>query len=107
MNGGGTWTYVGVATHPARHVPLRTIDDDCVQIVLEGSEEVIEEIELCKAFFEVYDGAVYLHQGRTYLCSKLDLQSLTAHVRPVRVKYFTSLIDMTDIHVMGGHVAYP
>lgn len=74
--------------------------------MLEGSDTVVEEIELCKAFYEVYDGAVYMHQGRTYLCTKLDLSSLTAFVRPVRLKYFTTLIDLTDVHVMGGNVAY-
>ena len=77
-----------------------------VAVVLETTGDVIEEIELCKAFFQVYDGAVYLHQARTYVCSKLDLNDMVAHVRPVRVKYFTSLIDFTDVHVIGGNVAY-
>ena len=103
---GTTWAYVGVAPNPARHVTLRTIDEARVLVVLETTGDVIEEIELCKAFFQVYDGAVYLHQARTYVCSKLDLNDMVAHVRPVRVKYFTSLIDFTDVHVIGGNVAY-
>lgn len=34
----------------------------------------------------VYDGAVYLHQGRTYLCKKLDLDARVAVVRPADLK---------------------
>ena len=31
-------------------------------IIDEDTHEVLEEIEACRAFFEVYDGAVYLYQ---------------------------------------------
>lgn len=30
--------------------------------------QVLESVELSTAFFHVYDGAVYMAQGRTYLC---------------------------------------
>ena len=49
------------------------------------------------------DGAVYLHQGRTFLCRKLDLSSRVATVRPADVKYYTKLKDFTDIYVTGKH----
>ncbi len=39
----------------------------------QSSGSVLEEVEANMAFYEVYDGAVYLHQGRSYLCSRLDL----------------------------------
>ena len=48
------------------------------------------------------DGAVYLHQGRTFLCRQLDLGSRVAVVRPADVKYYTKLQDFTDIHVTGA-----
>lgn len=41
----------------------------------------------------VYDGAIYLHQGEAYLCTHLDLAERVAHVRPARVKYYTSVGD--------------
>ena len=46
-------------------------------------------------------------QGRTYLCKKLDLTTKTAIVRPVDVKYYTSIREHVDINVVGGRAAYP
>ena len=46
-------------------------------------------------------------QGRTYLCKKLDLGSKVAMVRPADLKYYTKTRDFTDVHVVGGHTAYP
>lgn len=46
-------------------------------------------------------------QGRTYLCKKLDLGSKVAMVRSADLKYYTKTRDFTDVHVVGGHTAYP
>ena len=55
--------YTGARDCPARGVSLRAIDPERYTIVNEAAGgEVLEEIEESKAFFEVYDGAVYLYQ---------------------------------------------
>ena len=55
--------YTGARDCPARAVSLRAIDPERYTIVNEAAGgEVLEEIEESKAFFEVYDGAVYLYQ---------------------------------------------
>lgn len=55
--------YVGSRDNPAQQINLRAIDPERYTIVNEGAGgEVLEEIEESKAFFEVYDGAVYLYQ---------------------------------------------
>jgi len=46
-------------------------------------------------------------QGRTYTCKKLDLGSKVAMVRAADLKYYTKTRDFTDVHVVGGHTAYP
>ena len=46
-------------------------------------------------------------QGRTYLCKKLDLGSKVATVRSADLEYYTKTRDFTDVHVVGGHTAYP
>lgn len=87
---------------------LRAIDPERYSIVDESSGgAVLEEIEGSKAFYEVYDGAVYMHQGRTYLCKKLDLGARVAVVRPADLKYYTKPVDFTDVHVVGGRSAFP
>ena len=92
--------------HPARVVSLRTIDPDRYAIVDVPSGSVLEEIESGKAFYEVYEGAVYLFQGATHLCTRLDLNEKKAYVRRADLKYYTKPIDVTDVHVIGGTNAY-
>jgi len=103
----GALLYVGTADNPAAAFSLRAIDPERYAIVNEAADGmVIEEIEESKAFFEVYDGAVYLYQGRTYLCKKLDLGGRVATVRPADLKYYTKTRDFTDVHVLGLRAAY-
>jgi hypothetical protein len=54
--------YIGIKDNPAAQISLRAIDPDRFSIVNEADGTVIEEIEESKAFFEVYDGAVYMYQ---------------------------------------------
>lgn len=87
---------------------LRAIDPEHFSVVDVGNDcRVLEEIQESQAFFHVYDGAVYLFQGQTYLCTRLDLTKKTAFVRSADLQYYTQLRDFTDVHVVGGSVAYP
>ncbi|TYH99085.1 hypothetical protein ES332_A11G042300v1 [Gossypium tomentosum] len=56
---------------------------------------------------QVYEGAVYLHQGRTYLVKNLDLSRKIAYCEKAVVDYYTKTRDYTDIHIVGGKIAYP
>ncbi|KFM29328.1 Putative ATP-dependent helicase HRQ1 [Auxenochlorella protothecoides] len=105
--------YTGQFSNPAAKIrfrgwSLRAIDPERFAIVNEAAGgTVLEEIEESKAFFEVYDGAVYMYQGRTYLCVKLDLDARVAIVRPADVKYYTAVSDMTEVQVQGGMPSFP
>jgi len=45
-----------------------------------------------QAFYVIYDGAIYLNQGRAYYCTSLDLHQRVALVRPARAtKHYTSV----------------
>ena len=55
--------YTGPQSNPAASVSLRAIDPERYSIVNEAEGgAVMEEIEESKAFYEVYDGAVYMYQ---------------------------------------------
>ncbi|KAK8268033.1 hypothetical protein V6Z11_D11G040300 [Gossypium hirsutum] len=56
---------------------------------------------------QVYEGAVYLHQGRTYLVKDLDLSRKIAYCEKAVMDYYTKTRDYTDIHIVGGKIAYP
>lgn len=55
-------------------------------------------------FIQVYEGAVYMNQGKTYLVKQLDLSSKIAWCQQADVKYYTKTRDYTDIHVIGGDI---
>ncbi|KAM0902770.1 hypothetical protein ACQ4PT_019058 [Festuca glaucescens] len=67
----------------------------------------MEEIEESKrkAFFQVHEGAVYMHQGVSYLVERLDLSSKTAYCRMAELSYHTKTEDFTDIDVALRDVA--
>ena len=62
----------GRSRGPANDISIRTVEEERYQIVDEASGRVIEEVEASKAFWEVYRGAIYLNQARTFLCKSLD-----------------------------------
>ena len=53
---------------------------------------------------QVYDGAVYMHQGKTYLVKDLDISRKVAWCQEADLKYYTKTRDYTDIHVVGGEI---
>jgi hypothetical protein len=55
--------------HPAKHISIRGADDDKYTIIdvtrvglPDGVPRILEEIELSRAIFEVYEGGVVRHQ---------------------------------------------
>ncbi|KAF3775124.1 ATP-dependent helicase [Nymphaea thermarum] len=109
-----TWVYVGREKIPSHAIGIRSTENDKYQVIDETTSAVIEEIEESKAFFQVYEGAVYMQQGKSYLVTVIDLSAKIAICRKVDLKYYTKTRDYTDIHVFGGEyvslnleLAYP
>ncbi|KAH6797259.1 UBQ protein [Perilla frutescens var. hirtella] len=101
------WTYIGQERSPSSAISIRAIETVRYKVIDKINNEVLEEIEESKAFFQVYDGAVYMNQGKTYLVKHLDLSSKVAWCQQADLKYYTKTRDYTDIHVIGGDIAYP
>jgi len=57
------------------------------------------------AFFQIHPGAIYLHQGESYLITELDLVRHTAAAIPISVNYYTQTKEITDIRV--ATLTYP
>ena len=64
-----------------------------------STDSLLETVEADVAFFQVHPGAIYLHQGESFLVSKLDLASHTAFVAPTAVTYYTQTKELTDLHI--------
>jgi DEAD/DEAH box helicase domain-containing protein len=90
------WVYSGTA-RPVEIVNLNSISDKTVTVLCNGN--VLETLALTKAYEEVHEGAVLLHQGETYISEELNLNSLTAKVRQEDVNYHTEAKKTVDVAV--------
>ncbi|KAI0175804.1 P-loop containing nucleoside triphosphate hydrolase protein [Hypoxylon sp. FL1284] len=84
---------------PSRFVAIRDTEDDHFAIVdiTHGRNVVLEELEASRAFFTIYDGAIFLHQGNSYLVRDFQPDRQIAKVEKVKVEWTTQQRDFTDV----------
>ena len=87
-------------SYPAQSVNIRSSSSENFAIVDAATDSLLETIEASVAFFQIHPGAIYLHQGESYLVEELDLASRTARVIQTSVPYYTQCKDITDLHVV-------
>jgi DEAD/DEAH box helicase domain-containing protein len=80
---------------------LRGAGDAPVRVVEEATGRLVGTVDEPSAQLLVHDGAVYLHQGDSYLVSRLDLADRVALVEPGDPGYTTTARDVTEIEVRG------
>ena len=76
---------------PANALSLRTVGPDRVIIQTvgeQGKPQVIGELERESAPILLYEGAIYLHEGQTYLVEQMDWEGGIARVRPTEVDFY-------------------
>ncbi|MFF8695313.1 DEAD/DEAH box helicase [Streptomyces sp. NPDC015144] len=78
-----------------------------VQIVEEGTGRLLGTVDESDAHASVHEGAVHLHQGRTYLVRKLDLEDAVALVEEAAPPYSTTARDTTSIAVLETDAEIP
>ncbi|MFT4166034.1 MAG: DEAD/DEAH box helicase [Microlunatus sp.] len=105
-------------TSPNRAVDrinLRTADSSTLDIVDLPTGRVLGTVSAADADRVVHPGAVYLHQGDTYLCGESDQESGEVYVRANRPGYLTQPQVTTEVRpgpserdhaVGGGRLAY-
>lgn len=85
------WHWIG-PTSPAEEVSLRAASPDRFVILAAdegGSAQAIGEMDRFSVPLLLYEGAVYLHEGQSYLVERLDWENGQAWVRPAEVDYYT------------------
>ncbi|MCM3265362.1 MULTISPECIES: DEAD/DEAH box helicase [Streptomyces] len=78
-----------------------------VQIVEAGTGRLLGTVDEAAAHTSVHEGAVHLHQGRTYLVRSLDLDDSVALVEEANPPYTTVARDTTAVSVLETDVAIP
>lgn len=87
--------------YPAEGVSLRSSTDDTIVIqeVGEGKPIVIGEVDRAAAPILLHEGAVYIHEGRTFLVTALDWEKALANVEPMEVDYYTDAGEAVELDV--------
>ncbi|SBW03973.1 DEAD/DEAH box helicase domain protein [uncultured delta proteobacterium] len=82
----------GATLHAARKRPQRHVDlrGAGASITLQDNTgAVIGSLDGARAMREAHPGAVYIHRGRTYIVTSLDLAARTAVLEPGKPAYYT------------------
>ncbi len=88
-------------SHPAQDISIRSGSDKYYSIIdASRGYELLETIGAGTAFFQIHEGAIYLHQGDAYLITELDLERRIALATPSDVPYYTQTKEITDIRVI-------
>ncbi len=98
---GDRWFYAGM-DYPAESVNIRSTSSRSYNIVdtSRPGYNVLETVDAEVAFFQVHPGAIYLHQGDSYIVTQLDLYTRNAYVVPTDVNYYTQARDLTDVRII-------
>jgi DEAD/DEAH box helicase domain-containing protein len=80
---------------------LRGVGGSPVRLVEAPTGRLLGTVDRSSAHSQAHTGAVYLHQGETYVVESLDLEDSVALVRPDNPDYSTSAREVTDLRVVS------
>ncbi len=83
---------------PQQVVSLDNISSQQVKVVWEN--QILETIDLQRAYAEAHKGAVLIHQGESYIVEELDLKNMKAQVKKEDVDYYTEAIDIDEVKII-------
>ncbi|CEH16466.1 atp-dependent rna helicase [Ceraceosorus bombacis] len=93
---------------PAREIAIRGARQETYVYVDDtpgrtGGARVMEEVETDRAIFEAFEGAVFMHQGRSFLCREISHDTRVARMVQANVNYHTRPRDHTDTDAVETH----
>ncbi|KAG8678188.1 hypothetical protein FRC09_020046, partial [Ceratobasidium sp. 395] len=90
--------------HPSKYISIRGIQEDKYAVVdvtlsnqSEGQAKVLEELELSRAIYELYEGGVYMHQGQTFVIKEVNHDHKLAQMIRTDVNWITRPRDFKNI----------
>ncbi len=97
---GDKWVYAR-RDYPAQGVSLRDAEGERFA-VLDASNQfkLIEELSATTAPQRVHPGAVYLHQGESYLVTEYSAELRHAIVKPVNADFYTQPRELNDVRIV-------
>ncbi|QMV30949.1 DEAD/DEAH box helicase [Thermus thermophilus] len=91
--------------NPHREITLRGLG---ATFTLRGPDgEVLGYLDERQAYWEAHPGAIYLHQGESYLVRNVDLARREVWLLPALEDYYTEPRAETDLEVLSGEEVGP
>ncbi|WP_138414558.1 DEAD/DEAH box helicase [Sinomonas gamaensis] len=93
-------------THPesaAGMVSLRSDGGGPVQIIDSETGQLLGSMDSPQTHYQAHEGAIYVHQGASYLVEELNEAEHCVVVRRVNPDYYTTARDITQIEVLSEH----
>ncbi|KAK7440243.1 ATP-dependent 3'-5' DNA helicase [Stygiomarasmius scandens] len=89
---------------PSKLINIRGVKEDKYVLVdvtnSARNATILEEIETSRALFEIYEGAVFLHQGKTFIVQDIKHDSRMVELKQVDVNWTTRPRDFTDVNAV-------
>jgi len=94
------WHLSPAIAYPARAINIRATSGENFTVIDTSSSSLLETVEANVAFSQVHPGAIYLHQGESYLVTDLDLAGRTAYAVPTTASYYTQTKEIEDLRIV-------
>jgi DEAD/DEAH box helicase domain-containing protein len=95
---GDRWYWRG-ARYPAREMGIRSAGG--TYRIVDDEDRLVGTVEEGRIFEQAHPGAVYLHQGDTYLVASVDTARKAAVVRRGEVDHYTEPRTVTDLAIQA------
>ncbi|TPX32011.1 hypothetical protein SeMB42_g07666 [Synchytrium endobioticum] len=83
--------------YPAGQFPIRCIDESHWRIIDVSTNQEVEDIEADRAYFTLYEGSIFIHQGNSFYVFEVNNEKKYVKVRPTNVDYITTPRAYTDV----------
>jgi DEAD/DEAH box helicase domain-containing protein len=94
------WVYTR-SDYPAQDVSLRDAEGERFAVLnAADGYKMIEELDASSAPFRVHPGAVYLHQGESFLVTEYNHDMRHAIVTPAEGDYYTQPRELSDVRII-------
>jgi len=94
------WFPAAGIAYPAREINIRSSSSENFCLVEADTGRILESIGADTALLEMYPGAIYLHQGDTYLITELDFASRIGLCIPIEAHYYTQPMEISDLSII-------
>jgi DEAD/DEAH box helicase domain-containing protein len=93
------WYLSPTISYPAQAINIRSTSGVNYAVIDSSSGSLLETVEASVAFFQIHPGAIYLHQGESYLITELDLAGHTAYAIPTDASYYTQTKEIEELRI--------